>query len=272
MKLFSKSKNFYFPDVYIFLVIIPLISGFNYYLTYSNPQFNLFLALTFTIDTVQGYLSILGVREVILFLDRRMPYQSQLLKRILIQTATTMFVGLSIISLLTELVSLIARGEFVSFKFYSNALPIISIWFFVVNGIYIILFFYKEWRSVNNQQSQFEQQIKEGLLVKKGNTIVKLGFQDILGFTVDGDYSICHDKSGNKYYIEEPLAKMHESVPSLLFFRVNRQYIIHRDLIKGFNRGANGKIIAQIKESPFESEITISRTKAPEFKKWLHKV
>jgi len=38
-----------------FLIAIPLINAINYYLTYYHFHFNLFLLLTFTIDTVQEY-------------------------------------------------------------------------------------------------------------------------------------------------------------------------------------------------------------------------
>ncbi len=59
----------YHPDIRIFLVAIPLISAFNYYLTYPNIHFNGYLLLTFTIDTLQGYLAWWAVRSIILKLD-----------------------------------------------------------------------------------------------------------------------------------------------------------------------------------------------------------
>ncbi len=48
----------YFPDIHVFLTLIPLISAFNYYLTYSNIRFNWFLILTFLIDTVTSGLGL----------------------------------------------------------------------------------------------------------------------------------------------------------------------------------------------------------------------
>ncbi|MBK8657041.1 MAG: hypothetical protein IPN20_24760 [Haliscomenobacter sp.] len=48
-------NNPYHPDIAIFLVLIPFVSAFNYYLTYTNIRWNGFLALTYTVDTVQGY-------------------------------------------------------------------------------------------------------------------------------------------------------------------------------------------------------------------------
>ncbi|MDQ4140927.1 MAG: hypothetical protein M3142_10425, partial [Bacteroidota bacterium] len=65
------SPNPYYPDVVLFLILIPFISAFNYYLTYTNIRLNWFLLLTFSIDTVQGYLAWLGVRYFVLYLDKK---------------------------------------------------------------------------------------------------------------------------------------------------------------------------------------------------------
>ena len=265
----SRKKSAYYPDIQIFLVVIPLIAGYNYYLTYSNPQFNLFLLLTFSIDTLQGYASIFFIRTTILYLDKVLPYRNGIIKRILIQTIIVLGVGLFVTSLLTELTSLIARGKMVSIQFYFEALPIISIWFFVVSGIYIALFFYNEWRSLRFKQTEFDRQLNDGLTVKWRNIDSNLHFNDIVGFTVDGDYSICHDKQGKKYYIEKSLTNLHKDLPSILFYRINRQHILHRAQISGFKRSSNGKIIALIHSEQFPGEITISRTKASEFRRWF---
>jgi hypothetical protein len=126
----QNTKNPYYPDVTLFLVLIPFISAFNYYLTYSNIQLNGFLLLTFTIDTVQGYCAWWGVRTFILFLDKKLPYEKGLGRRIFIQLFSTLIIGLFIISILTELVSLIAKGKPAPLHFYTKDLFIISIWFF----------------------------------------------------------------------------------------------------------------------------------------------
>jgi zinc transporter ZupT len=103
----SKKYN----DIKFFLVAIAFISAFNYYLTYTNIRFNWFLVLTYTIDTVQGWLAWWAVRSIIIYLDKNLPYTDRPLKRILVQIVLTTTAGLLIIILLTELVSLIARGR-----------------------------------------------------------------------------------------------------------------------------------------------------------------
>lgn len=53
MSRFSKWSRSNNPDIPLFLLLIPFIAVFNYWLTYSNIKFNWFLLITFTIDTVQ---------------------------------------------------------------------------------------------------------------------------------------------------------------------------------------------------------------------------
>jgi membrane-bound metal-dependent hydrolase YbcI (DUF457 family) len=64
----------------LFLLLIPFIAAFNYVLTYTDPQLDAFLALTYTIDTLTGYLAVYGIRRMVPFPDQR-----QLAKRIVVK-------------------------------------------------------------------------------------------------------------------------------------------------------------------------------------------
>jgi hypothetical protein len=265
----SRKISPYHPDVALFLILIPFISAFNYYLTYSSIQLSWFLLLTFSIDTVQGYLAWLGVRSFILFLDRKFPYGNRPLYRIIGQLISTTIIGLLIISVLTELVSWIARGKGVPLSFYTVDLFIISIWFFVMNGIYIGLYYYNVWQRSEIEREQ-ENRLKEtGLMVKQGKLNIKLSFEEISGFFVDGEYAVACHISGKKYYLDQSLDKIEKTLPTD-FFRLNRQYIVHRQLVSGFKRGENGKLDVMLgKHEILPSEISVSRTKAAAFKGWF---
>ncbi|MGZ5221606.1 MAG: hypothetical protein ACXWC7_16075, partial [Chitinophagaceae bacterium] len=86
-----------YNDVRFFLVAIAFISAFNYYLTWSNIRLNWFLVLTYTIDTVQGWIAWWAIRSIIIYLDKRLPYTHRPMKRIVIQLVITSVVGLLII-------------------------------------------------------------------------------------------------------------------------------------------------------------------------------
>ena len=107
-----------YNEIKFFLVAIAFISAFNYYFTYSNIHFNWFFIITYAIDTVQGWIAWWAVRNIILFLDKKLPYTERPLKRILLQVMLTTVTGMMVIILLTEMVSWIARGRSVPGHFY----------------------------------------------------------------------------------------------------------------------------------------------------------
>ncbi len=266
----ERRNNPYEPDVNLFLVLIPFISAINYYLTYTNIRLNWFLVLTFSIDTAQGYIAWWAVRSFILFLDKKWTYETGPLKRITFQLVTTTFLGLAIIALLTELVSWIAKGKSAPLSFYAVDLFIIGIWFFVMNGIYAGLHYYNEWQRSEDKRLE-ENRIKSGgLMVKQGKADLLIRFEDLAGLFVDAEYVMAVTRSGQKYFTDESMDKTEKKLPFLYFFRLNRQFIVHRQLVAGFKRAENGKIMVLLHQSEgFPSEIPVSRTKAIAFKPWF---
>lgn len=266
----EQKRNPYHPDIALFLILIPFISAFNYHLTYSNIQWNAFLLLTFTIDTVQGYAAWLSIRALILVMDKKIPFDLSPRRRILIQLPATVIVGLAVIAALTEIASLIAKGKAAPLNFYTIDLLIIAIWLIVVNGIYIGLHFFNQWQQSEALRRE-ENRIKAGgLLVKQGKQDLRLEFDDVQGLYVDGEYVVAYVSAGKKYYLDQSLDRTEEQLPSALFFRVNRQFIIHRRMITGFKRTENGKLtVLLVSHDVFPGEIPMSRTKAPGFKSWF---
>lgn len=267
----DKPDNPYHPDVALFLVLIPFIAAFNYYLTYTHIQLNGFLVLTFTLDTLQGYAAWYAVRTLIQFYDRKVPYERGASKRIVLQLVTTMIVGLVVISLSTELVSWIAKGRQAPLTFYTIDLFIISIWFFVINGIYIGLHYYNLWLASETRRHQENRAKTDGIMVRQGKQDIKLLYESLDGFYIDGAYAVAC-RGDKKYFLDpsQSLDKIEKSLPGGLFFRLNRQYILSRPMISGYKRLENGKLlIMPVKSDFFPPEIPMSRTKAPAFKAWF---
>ena len=262
-------RKMYHPEVAIFLIFIPFISAINYYLTYSNIQLGGFLLLTFSIDTAQGYLAWLLVRQFIFFLDRKWPYTTHGTKRISVQIIGSMVIGLTVIALTTELVSWIAKGKPALPSFYSIDLFIIGIWFFVINGIYIGLYYYNLWKQTITHERE-SKNVPEGLLAKNGKQELLIPYEELLGITVDHEYVVAYLQNKKKYYLDQSLDKLEKTLPPHDFFRLNRQTIIHRQVVSGFKREENGKINVLLKLTDFlPTEIMVSRIKAPAFKVWF---
>lgn len=263
------AKNTY-HDVRFFLVAIAFISAFNYYLTYSDIKFNWFLVLTYSIDTVEGWLAWWAVRSIIIYLDSKLPYTQNPLKRILIQLAVTTLAGLFIIIALTELVSLIVKGRTAPISFYLFDVFIFIIWFFVINGIYIVMHYHNEWKQSEMQRLQEKKIRTSGFSVKHGNQNLQISFDDILAFYVEEGYPILLTSLNKKYFPDRSFGKIETALPEELFFRLNRQYIVHRKVLTGFKRTGDGKIDVLVNvPGTFPKAIPVSRTKAVNFKNWF---
>lgn len=259
-----------YHDIKFFLIAIAFISAFNYYLTYTNIQLNWFLVITYTLDTVQGWLAWWVVRAIIIYLDRKLPYTDRPLKRILIQVITTTIAGLLVIIILTEMVSLIARGRTVPASFYLFDILIILIWFLVINGIYIGMHYYSEWRESEAQRKEEKKVRLEGFTVKYARQNLLIPFSDILGFYAEERYTVLITWENKKYFPDKSLDRIEAALPEELFFRVNRQYILHRKALIGFKRMEDGKIDVMVKAfDEFPTVIQVSRTKAIPFKSWF---
>ena len=259
-----------YNDVKFFLIAIAFISAFNYYLTWSNIKLNWFLVLTYTIDTVEGWLAWWAVRSIVIYLDKKMPYGKRPQKRILVQVLLTTTAGLLVIILLTELVSLIVRGHTAPVSFYLFDVFIFVIWFLVINGIYIGLHYYQEWKQSEHHRQEEKKIRVNGYTVKQGKQNLLIPFEEISGFYSEDGYSILLNLQNKKFFPDKSLDKIEKELPEEWFFRLNRQYILHRNAITGFKRTDDGKLDVSVRK--FENlpeTVQVSRTKAVGFKKWF---
>jgi DNA-binding LytR/AlgR family response regulator len=267
----NKLTSPYGNDTRLFLLLIPVINLLNYYLTYKEIHLNWLLPATFLVDTLQGYAAWWVVRQIIFYLDKKWPYTEVPLKRLSIQLPSTIIAGVAVIALLTEFANLLASDKPVPIGFYTETIFLFVIWILVVNGIYIGLYFYRLWRHLDAAQSKRQLPEQSGLIIKSGKQDILVQFEEITCCYVDSDYVVIYNRSNRKYFLDQSLDKLEKQLPEQSFFRLNRQYIVHRDLVNGFERGDNGKINVLIKGADnLPLHIPVSRLKAPGFKEWFH--
>jgi hypothetical protein len=259
-----------YKDVKLFLWLIPCINSINYYLTYNLTAPSFRNIVTFTIDTVTGYITWLLVRRIIIWLDKKLPYSPNPGKRILLQLLLTLIAGCGCIIFLTELVNWIATSHPVPRSFYTTDIFIISIWFFVINGIYIGLHYYNLLQASELQRKKDAEVKMAGFAVSSSRKDEILDFTNILGFYIDGDYSVVVTAANKKVFVDSSLDKVEKNLPSSFFFRLNRQFIVHRQVVTGYEKVENGKLNVLLKQTDhLPLNVQVSRTKAPGFKTWL---
>jgi DNA-binding LytR/AlgR family response regulator len=117
----------------------------------------------------------------------------------------------------------------------------------------------------NNSQSPL---YKEKFIVSVRNNWIPVPAKDIACFMRD-NLNYLFTFSGDKYILDySTLEEIEELVDPRLFYRANRQCIVHIDAIQSVKPHENQKLTLHLK-APLKMEIDISREKAPVFKKWF---
>jgi DNA-binding LytR/AlgR family response regulator len=109
---------------------------------------------------------------------------------------------------------------------------------------------------------------KEKFIVKVKHQWVPIYTKDIACFYRENlNYLITF--SGEKHILDfTTLDEVEELLDPKIFYRANRQAIIHIDTIQSIKPQENQKLVLTLKP-PLKMELDISREKAPAFKKWF---
>lgn len=78
--------------------------------------------------------------------------------------------------------------------------------------------------------------------------------------------------NGERYQVDvDTLDEVEELLDPSLFYRANRQFIIHIDAIQTVKPVENSKLVIRLKPPNQKFEIDMSREKSPVFKKWMNR-
>ena len=109
---------------------------------------------------------------------------------------------------------------------------------------------------------------KEKFIVKVRNQWLPILTKDIAVFFRD-QLNYLHTFEGEKYILDfTTLEEVEELLDPKIYYRANRQAIIHIESIQSVKPVENQKLIVTLR-SPLKMVLDISREKAPAFKKWF---
>lgn len=109
---------------------------------------------------------------------------------------------------------------------------------------------------------------KEKFIVNIRNNWIPVDTRDIACFMRD-NLNYLYTFAGDKYILDyTTLEDIEELLDPKLFYRANRQSIIHINAIQSVKPHENQKLSVFLK-APLKMEVDISREKAPAFKKWF---
>lgn len=93
--------------------------------------------------------------------------------------------------------------------------------------------------------------------------------QNNIAFFVKEELVFLSTMDGKQFVLDyRSLDEIEELVDPQIFFRASRQYLAHRQIVRGFKSNSNGTLALTLKGSP-QPVISVSREKATTFKKWI---
>ena len=133
------------------------------------------------------------------------------------------------------------------------------------------LFFYQKYyiKPIVEEKDYSSQEL-ERLTVTKGKKQFFIDYEDIGLVYIENEIVMIQSLLGEKYYSEDSLSSITNKLSITLFFRLNRQVIVSRIVIKGFEKLEFQKLsVLLIEDINYSKPIIVSKYNAAAFKKWL---
>ncbi|WP_234734677.1 LytR/AlgR family response regulator transcription factor [Tellurirhabdus bombi] len=159
-----------------------------------------------------------------------------------------------------------------SFPVYEFPISVLVIFF--INLYYVGAYLYVRASKTVENVSQNEAVTnsvsftRQTLIVNSGLRNIPLATTDAAFFYIEASSVFVMTFSEEKYLVSSSLDELAQDLSTQLFFRVNRQFLVHRRACKSYLNESYGKLRLEV-VPPIATEIIISQQKAPAFKKWL---
>ncbi|WP_266367056.1 LytR/AlgR family response regulator transcription factor [Tellurirhabdus rosea] len=269
--------NSSYPDRWFILIGCLLLGYFFVTIGLDESLFALLQKPTYIRDlfgaTLMSGIVWLLVRAATVTLDRRYDWFEQPLRRIAGQSLLG-FGGPVVVSFLMALLYFrfvvgqpITESTFPVYEFPISVLVILFI-----NLFYVGLYLYK--RATGTPPVLIEAPgtaqpvVRKTLIVASGQRNIPLATADVAYFYIDEGAVFVTTFTGEKYVVGATLDDLARDLPTTQFFRVNRQFLIHRRACSSYLNDSYGKLKLEVQPT-VRREIIVSQQKAPEFKKWL---
>lgn len=111
-----------------------------------------------------------------------------------------------------------------------------------------------------------QKQHKSRFVVRAGHQFLSIRVESIQYFFTEHKTTWLRHQDGKKHALEHTLEELEELLDPAMFFRVNRQYIVHIDQIQQTTVYSNARLKIRLGDA---TETTVSRDRVSDFKTWL---
>jgi len=105
-------------------------------------------------------------------------------------------------------------------------------------------------------------------LVSKGHKWIPISVHEVAWFISEEKHVSIVMKNGQKHLLDSTLEQLEEQLNPEQFIRANRKFIVCDSAVASIENGFNGKLHVNLSPAS-EEQMTVSRDKAGEFRKWL---
>jgi DNA-binding LytR/AlgR family response regulator len=112
------------------------------------------------------------------------------------------------------------------------------------------------------------KEYKSRFLVKFGSRLLPLEAKQVAYFYSKERITFLVTDEGKKYPISNTLEELEESLDPSLFFRINRQIILHIQSIRQVHKYFKGRLKVDL-QLETDQEVMVSSRRASEFQKWM---
>jgi DNA-binding LytR/AlgR family response regulator len=113
---------------------------------------------------------------------------------------------------------------------------------------------------------QLQRDYKRRFVVKTGSHFLSIRIEHILHFFSENKITWLRHQNGKKYELDHTLEQLEQMLDPTLFFRVNRQSIVHIDSVLKATVYSSARLKLQLVD---QTEVLVSRDRVATFRKWL---
>ena len=129
--------------------------------------------------------------------------------------------------------------------------------------------FLKNYSKVENLLKHLNAKKKSRLIVRNSLENFPMLLDDIALFYGVKKIVYAIDKTGKKYIVDKSLSDLEAELDSECFFRLNRQYIVNINHVKGFKKYKRVKLNVELTLNDLGHFLIVSQKTVPFFKKWI---
>ncbi|MET0464227.1 MAG: LytTR family DNA-binding domain-containing protein [Chitinophagaceae bacterium] len=123
-------------------------------------------------------------------------------------------------------------------------------------------------RQFLQSRQQQVNDYKKRFLVKRGTDYISVKTEDIAYFYATHKLVCMIDQKNQKFILDQSLSEIEKQLDPLMFYRVNRKYLVHLNAIKKIRTFPKSKLQLEL-EPEINEDIIISQDNVTAFKEWM---